>query len=124
MHKGLRVPSRAFARAGTMVAAATAAVATTGLTFLLSAAQPVRAQTANRADAPDVPRFARPMIDHMQKMRRFPDAGGGGGPEVTPKVIPRLSVDDDPTGKIGTFQPNGATFTNQNAFFQDIGSNG
>jgi hypothetical protein len=63
------------------------------------------------------------MIDHMQKMRRFPDAGGGA-PAVPPKVIPRLGVDDDPTGKIATFQPNGATFTNQNAFFQDIGTNG
>jgi cytochrome c peroxidase len=122
MHKGQHVPSIAFARAATMVAAATA-VATTGLTFLLSAAQPVRAQTASRADAPDVPRFARPMIDHMQKMRRFRDAGGGG-PAVPPEVIPRFGVDDDPTGKVATFQPNGATFTNQNAFFKDMGTNG
>jgi cytochrome c peroxidase len=74
------------------------------------------------AAAEDVPAFAPGMIGHMQQMERFRDADHGSQP--TPPVIPRLSTDADPRGAIGTFQPNGATFTNNDAFFQNLGTNG
>jgi cytochrome c peroxidase len=39
-------------------------------------------------------------------------------------MISRYSTDRDETGEIATFQPGGATLTANNAFFQDIGTNG
>ena len=74
------------------------------------------------AAAQDVPAFAPGMINHMQQMKRFKDVDRGQQP--TPPVIPRFSVDPDPTGAVATFQPNGATFTVNNAFFQNLGTNG
>ena len=74
------------------------------------------------AAAQDVPAFAPGMINHMQQMKRFKDADHGQQP--TPPVIPRFSFDPDPTGAVVTFQPNGATFTFNNAFFQNLGTNG
>ena len=62
------------------------------------------------------------MINHMQQMKRFKDVDRGQQP--TPPVIPRFSIDPDPTGAVATFQPNGATFTFNNAFFQNLGTNG
>jgi cytochrome c peroxidase len=62
------------------------------------------------------------MITHMQQMAQFTDADHGSQP--TPPVILRFSVDLDPSGAVGTFQPNGATFTFNNAFFQNLGTNG
>jgi len=78
--------------------------------------------TPQLAAAQDVPAFAPGMINHMQKMEQFKDVDHGQQP--TPPVIPRLSVDPDPTGAVSTFQPNGATFTFNNAFFQNLGTNG
>ncbi len=60
-------------------------------------------------------------INHAQQMRRYPDADRGSQP--TPPVIPKFELDHDPSGAIGTFQPNGATITNNNAFFQNLGTN-
>jgi cytochrome c peroxidase len=74
------------------------------------------------AAAQDVPAFAPGMINHMQQMKRFKDADRGQQP--TPPVIPRFSFDPDSTGAVATFQPNGATFTANNAFFQNLGTNG
>src|SRR5262249_4202918 len=68
------------------------------------------------------PAFAPVMIDHMHKMRRYRDADHGG--QHTPPVIDRFRIDGDPKGAIATFQPNGATFTANNAFFKDMGTNG
>lgn len=73
------------------------------------------------AAAQDVPAFAPGMINHMQKMRQFPDADHGAQP--TPPVIPRFSSEPDPSGAVSTFQPGGATFTFNNAFFQNLGTN-
>src|SRR5262249_46334895 len=42
----------------------------------------------------------------------------------TPRVIPKLEIDGDPSGRIATFQPNGPTPTANNAFFRNLGSNG
>ncbi len=74
------------------------------------------------AAAQDTPAFAPGMINAMQQMKQFKDVDHGQQP--TPPVIPRLSVDPDPTGAVSTFQPNGATFTFNNAFFQNLGTNG
>jgi hypothetical protein len=62
-------------------------------------------------------------IAHAQKMRKlFPDIGVDAQP--TPFVIPKLEIDLDPGGAIASFQPNGPTITANNAFFQDLGTNG
>jgi hypothetical protein len=70
----------------------------------------------------DEPAFAPGMINHMQAMRRFKDPDRGVQP--TPNVIPKFETDFDSSGTIATFQPGGATFTANNAFFQDLGTNG
>lgn len=60
---------------------------------------------------------------HAQKMGKlFPDTGTGT--QATPAVIPTVDNDDDPSGKVQTFQPNGPTKTANNAFFQALGTNG
>ncbi len=62
-------------------------------------------------------------ITHAQKMRRlFPDIGGDT--QATPPVIPQLEIDLDPGGAVATFQPYGPTVTANNAFFQNLGTNG
>jgi cytochrome c peroxidase len=77
---------------------------------------------AKFAVADDVPAFAPGMITHMQQMNQFKDADHGSQP--TPPIIPRYLPTVDPTGALATFQPNGATFTANNAFFQNLGTNG
>jgi hypothetical protein len=62
-----------------------------------------------------------PAIAHDQKMRQYPDADHGAQP--TPPIIPMFELDADPSGAVGTFQPNGATITSNNAFFQNLGTN-
>ena len=74
------------------------------------------------AVAGEVPAFAPGMINHMQQMRRFKDADKG--PQPTPPVIPLFAAEPDPTGAVATFQPKGPTFTFNNAFFKDLGTNG
>ncbi|HEY1544053.1 MAG TPA: hypothetical protein VGG01_16735 [Xanthobacteraceae bacterium] len=76
----------------------------------------------NAANTASLPAFAPGMIQHMQSMRRFPDPDRGAQP--TPPVIPRFSLDGDAAGAVATFQPGGATFTFNNAFFQNLGTNG
>ncbi len=78
--------------------------------------------TLRPAAAQDAPAFAPGMISHMQNMEQFKDVDHGLQP--TPPVIPRFEVDPDPSGAVATFQPNGATFTFNNAFFQNLGTNG
>ena len=46
------------------------------------------------------------------------------GSQPTPPIINKLDVDDDPGGRVGTFQPGVATITANNAFFQNLGTNG
>ena len=69
-----------------------------------------------------MPAFAPSMINHMQAMRRFKDADQGV--QSVPAVIPRFEIDRDPSGAIATFTPGVATFTVNNAFFQNLGTNG
>jgi hypothetical protein len=52
----------------------------------------------------------------------FPDPGNGVQP--APPVIPQMEINPDPSGAIATFQPNGPTITANNAFFQNLGTNG
>jgi cytochrome c peroxidase len=72
--------------------------------------------------AEEVPAFAQGMINHMQRMRQFKDADKS--PQPTPPVIPRFSAASDSTGAVATFQFYGATFTSNNAFFKNLGTNG
>jgi cytochrome c peroxidase len=48
----------------------------------------------------------------------------GTDSQQTPSEIPEFQVDGDPTGKIATYQPSGPTDTANNAFFQNLGTNG
>ena len=62
-------------------------------------------------------------VAHKKKMRSlFPDPIVSEQP--MPPVIPQLQNDGGPGGMIATFQPTGATQTANNAFFQNLGSNG
>jgi hypothetical protein len=94
-----------------------------GVAFVCWAANAPQIALAQKAPEPaSVPAFAAGMIDHMQKMRRYRDPDQGA--QHTPPVIRRFSADRDPSGAIATFQPNGATVTSNNAFFQNLGTNG
>jgi cytochrome c peroxidase len=73
-------------------------------------------------DATSMPAFAPGMIAHMEAMRRFKDPDQGI--QATPPVIPRFEIDRDPAGAVATFQPDGATFTFNSPFFQNLGTNG
>src|SRR4051812_45179309 len=83
---------------------------------------PAVAGQAGGDRAADPPAFAPGMINHMQAMRRFKDPDRGL--QQPPPVIPRFQIDRDPSGAVATFQPGGATFTFNSAFFQDLGANG
>src|SRR5258707_14200061 len=61
-------------------------------------------------------------IRHAQQMRAYFDADRGEQP--TPPVIPKFDIGFDPSGLIATAQPGGPTFTSQNAFFANLGTNG
>lgn len=78
-------------------------------------------QPASAQEPADPGAWVRGAIEHAQKMRTFKDADHGSQP--TPIVIPMSAAKDDPSGRIATFQPGGATFTGSNAFFQDLGTN-
>ena len=45
-------------------------------------------------------------------------------PQAVPPILQQFQVDPDETGFIGSYQPNGATVTTSNAFFQNLGTNG
>jgi cytochrome c peroxidase len=86
------------------------------------AALAVPAAAARQSNDPADYRWERGAIDHAQRMRQFFDADQGAQP--TPRVIPQLELDVDPSGAIATYQPNGPRQTAGNAFFQDLGTNG
>jgi hypothetical protein len=88
----------------------------------VTASAPQQAPAQNAPESMSMPAFAPPMLEHMRKMRRYKDHDHGAQP--TPHVIDRFTVDSDPKGAIASFQPNGATFTANNAFFKDMGTNG
>jgi len=90
--------------------------------FLDGPPQPALAQTAKSDDPVQTRAWAPAAIEQAQKMRQFKDADRGSQP--TPPIIPRFEADDDPSGRMATFQPGGPTFTPLNAFFQNLGTNG
>jgi cytochrome c peroxidase len=80
--------------------------------------QVATAQQPNGASSPTL----AGMIAHMQAMRQFKDPDQGV--QSAPPIIPRFELDQDATGAVATFQPGGATFPFNNAFFQNLGTNG
>jgi len=90
--------------------------------FLDGPPQPASAQTAKSDDPAQSRAWAPAAIEQAQKMRKFKDADRGS--QLTPGIIPRFEADDDPSGRMATFQPGGPTFTPLNAFFQNLGTNG
>ena len=90
------------------------------LTWACSSPAPIAAQTP-ADDAANTAWQLDAMI-HMQRMRVFRDVDTGAQP--TPSTIPQRAMDADPSGIISTYQPNGATQTSSNAFFQNLGTNG
>src|SRR5262249_1361742 len=81
----------------------------------------VFAQTRGDIDPTQSLDWAPGAINHAQHMRVFKDADKGSQP---PGVIPQFSADPDPSGQIATFQPEGSTNEGNNAFFQNLGTNG
>ena len=78
-----------------------------------------------RADGDDA--LAAAAVDgevaHKQHMRLlFPEPTVGTQP--TPPVIPQTVITSDPSGFLASFQPKGSTLTANNAFFQNLGTNG
>ena len=100
-------------------------VSLSALAFALQVGEPssvASAQGAGIIDPTQTRDWAPGAIGHAQRMRTYKDVDQGAQP--TPPIIPKLAVDDDPSGRLGSFQPNGATITSNNPFFQNLGSNG
>jgi cytochrome c peroxidase len=96
-----------------------------GLTLLCLVGVPLPhalAQNAGNVDPTQSLNWEPGAINHAQQMRRYKDADQGSQP--TPPIIPKFEIDGDPGGRVGSFQPNGATITSNNPFFQNLGTNG
>ena len=92
------------------------------LSVLCAAPRLASAQNGGIVDPGQTRNWAPGAIAHAQQMRRFPDPDRGSQP--TPPIIPKLEVDPDQSGSVGSFQPGVATITANNAFFQNLGTNG
>lgn len=90
------------------------------LTWACFLPTPSKAQSA--ADRAANTAWQQKAIMHMQRMRAFHDVDTGTQP--TPPVVAQHSTDDDPSGKIATYQPGGSTKTSGDLFFQNLGTNG
>jgi cytochrome c peroxidase len=90
------------------------------LTWVCSSPVPSVAQTP--ADDAANTAWQLKMILHMQRMRAFHDVDTGT--QSTPPVIGQNTTDDDPSGRISTYQPGGNTQTAGSPFFQNLGTNG
>jgi cytochrome c peroxidase len=88
-----------------------------GLTLLTSGVTGV--SPARAADDTD---WKREALSALLKMPHDRDAETRG--QVTPPVIPSLSLSRDPLGWIGSLNQAGATITADSPFFQNLGSNG
>jgi cytochrome c peroxidase len=77
-----------------------------------------------RADATVTPAAtAAGEVAHLQKMgKMFPGPGKAG--QAIPDILPRLSLDRDPSGAVATYQPGGPSVPADIPFFQILGSNG
>ena len=92
------------------------------VSLLTVPAQTASAQQPGSVDPTQSVNWAAGAIAHAQQMRRYKDADQGSQP--TPPIIPKFEIDGDPAGRVATFQPNGATITANNPFFQNLGTNG
>src|SRR5258708_3002867 len=91
------------------------------LWLLAGAAPSASAQNARNA-ASETREWAQGAIDHAQQMRIHKDRDQGS--QLTPPIINKLDIDEDCGGGIATFQPGVATIKANNAFFQNLGTNG
>jgi hypothetical protein len=90
-----------------------------GIVMLIALVRPSWADNENASAAAAT---AGEVANKQQMHRLFPDPTANT--QQTPSVIPQTQIDDDPSGKIETFQPSGAIQTATNAFFQNLGGNG
>jgi hypothetical protein len=77
--------------------------------------------TLSRRLPPNTPEYFRKSYLSLMRSplpQRIYDQGG------VPAVVPQLESDPNPSGRLGTYQPNGPTETSTNAFFQVLGTNG
>ena len=87
--------------------------------------QPALAQKKNVVDPSQNVDWAAGAIAHAQKMRNlFTRHDVDQSSQTTPATIPKLEIHSNASGRVATFQPGGATDTGQNAFFQNLGTNG
>ena len=87
--------------------------------------QPALAQKKNVVDPSQNVDWAAGAIAHAQKMRNlFTRHDVDQSSQAAPGTIPKLEIHSDASGRVATFQPGGATDTGQNAFFQNLGTNG
>jgi len=87
--------------------------------------QPALAQKKNVVDPSQNVNWAAGAIGHAQKMRNsFTRRDVDESSQAAPGNIPRLEIHSDASGRVATFQPGGPTDTGQNAFFQNLGTNG
>ncbi len=69
----------------------------------------------------DTPAYFRAVYRSMMRSPRpvrIYDTGG------VPRYVRSLEIDPDPSGRLGSYHPDGDTDTSQNAFFQPLGTNG
>lgn len=86
----------------------------------VAAAQQVGPGTA-AALAPATPDYFRALLPMFAKAPRPAKIYQQGG---IPALVPKLEVDWNPFGKVGTYLPGGPISTADNAFFQAFGTNG
>ena len=101
----------------TFLLAATARLIIVGIAMCAVAIYPhiARAQSEDAG----IPDWA--MAAHAQAMQV---ELGVIGDQTIPPTIPQTDTAADSTGSVTTYQPNGATTTSSNAFFQSLGTNG
>jgi len=87
------------------------------MTLLAGVSYPALAQNTQAAAT-----LARANAHAREMQRLFPDRHRGT--QATPRFIPKLEIDPDPSGAVATVQPNGPTLTAKSAFFLDLGTNG
>jgi cytochrome c peroxidase len=86
---------------------------------------PALAQNKGVVDTSQPTDWAAAMICHVQKMHNlFTNHDVDRSSQPAPPDIPKLKIDLDPSGRVETFQPSGATSTAENPFFQNLGTNG
>lgn len=71
--------------------------------------------------SPATPAYFRFLYPMYAKAPRPAEIYRQGG---IPAIVPKLEVDWDPFGRVGTYLPNGPVQTAANAFFQALGTNG